>query len=167
MDASAQAIRCLGIVCLGIDRAEAHQTTKRRLDVTARATKPVIKIEMAKGGVEIVAPHQDHDPAAKPNAFRVSGRTIDGLRCLNEFVGFALTFLGHIGRRGRIWRGRFSRLILGAKVAALGDRASDTDQECKPGDGEVAQNRIFKLKHPSTHKFPDLFPARRQPDVLV
>ena len=41
--------------------------------------------------------------------------------------------------------------------------ASDTDQECKPGDGEVAQNRILKLKHTSTHKFPDFVPARGQP----
>ena len=48
-------------------------------------------------------------------------------------------------------------------VAALGKRAAETDQEGKPGDGEVAQDRILKLKHPSTHKFPDLLPARSQP----
>jgi hypothetical protein len=49
---------------------------------------------------------------------------------------------------------------LGAKVAALGERAANTEQECEPGNGEVTQNRTLNLKHPSTHKFPDLFPAR-------
>jgi len=93
---SAQAIRHLGI-----DRAEeAYQAAKGRLDVAARTAKPVVKVEMAKRRVEIVAPHQNHHPATKPDAFRVSGRTIDGLRRFNEFVGFALTFLGRIGRRG-------------------------------------------------------------------
>jgi len=41
----------------------------------------------------------------------------------------------------------------------LSDGASDTDQEGEPGHGEKAQNRILKLKHPSTHKFPELLPA--------
>jgi hypothetical protein len=41
----------------------------------------------------------------------------------------------------------------------LGKSASEPDQECKPGYGEVARNRILKLKHPSTHKFPELLPA--------
>jgi hypothetical protein len=27
----------------------------------------------------------------------------------------------------------------------------------------MAQNRTLKLKHPSTHRFPDLFPFRGQP----
>jgi hypothetical protein len=148
----------------GIDRAKAHQTPKRRLDVSARTAKPVVKIEMAKCGIEIVPPHQDHHPAAEPNAFRVSGGTVDGLRRFDEFVGFALIVLGGIGGVGCR---RFARLILGAEVAALGDRASDTDQKCKPGDGEVAQNCIFKLKHPSTHKFPDCFPPEASPDALV
>ena len=44
-------------------------------------------------------------------------------------------------------------------VAALGKGVSGTDRPCKSGDksgnGEMAQNRILKLKHPSTHKFPD------------
>jgi len=155
MDATAQAVRDLGI-----DRTEAHQTPERRLDVTARTTEPVVKIEMTKRSVEIVAPHQNHHAAAEPDAFGVSGRTINGLRRFDEFVGFALIILGCIGGSGRICRCRFARLVLGAKVAALRDRAADPDQKCKPGDGEMAQNHILKLKHPSTHKFPDLFPAR-------
>jgi hypothetical protein len=41
----------------------------------------------------------------------------------------------------------------------LGERAANTDQKCEPGDGEVAQNRKLKLKHPSTHKFPEMLPV--------
>jgi hypothetical protein len=138
MDASTQAVGCLGIDC-----AKAHQTPKRRLDMPARTAKPVVKVEMAKCGVEIVAPHQNHDPTAEPNAFGISGRTVDGLRSFDEFVGFALAVLGGVsGGSGTCGR-RFARLILGAKVAALGDRTSNADQKCKPGDSEVAQNCIF------------------------
>jgi hypothetical protein len=154
MNPSAQAIRNFGV-----DRAEEpDQASKRRLDVAARTAKAVVQIEVAKRGIEIVAPHQNHHPAAEPDAFGVSGRTIDGLRRLDEFVGLALVVLAGIGGgRGRICCRRLAGLILGAKVAALGKGASNTEQQCKPGDGEVAQNRKFKLKHPSTHKFPDCF----------
>jgi len=153
---------------LGIDlAAETGQAAKCRLDVPSGTAKPVIEIEVAKGGVEIVEPHQPHHATAKPDAFRVSGRAIDGLGRFDEFVGLALIVLGRIGRWGRICRRRLARLILGAKVAALGDRSSDTDQECKPGDGEVTQDRILKLKHPSTHRFPDFFLPAASPDTLV
>jgi hypothetical protein len=112
---------------------------------------------MAKRRIEVVAPHQNHHPATEPDAFGVSGRTVDGLLGFDEFVGFALIVFRGFGRRGRIGRRRLAGLVLGPKVAALGDRASDTDQQCKPGNGEVAQNRMSKLKHTSTHKFPDCF----------
>jgi len=133
--------------------AKAGQATECRLDVTSGTAKTVIEIEMPKGGVEIVVPHQPDHAATEPHAFRVSGRPVDGLRRFDEFVGLALAVLGRIGRCGRIC-GRFARLILGA---ALGERAANTDQKCEPGDGEVAQNRKLKLKHPSTHKFPEMF----------
>ena len=77
---------------------KAHQAAERRLDMAARAAKPVVEVEMAEGGVEIVAPHQNHDAAAEPDAFRISGRAIDGLRRLDEFVGLALAVFGRIGR---------------------------------------------------------------------
>jgi hypothetical protein len=137
-------------------RAESGQTTKRRLDVSARTAEPVVEIEMSKGGVEIVPPHQAHDATAEPDAFRVPGGAIDGLGGFHEFVGLALAVLAGIGRIGG---GRLARLVLGGRGAALGKRASDTDQQCKPGDGEVTQNRILKLKRTSTHKIPDLLPA--------
>jgi hypothetical protein len=147
---------------LGIDlAAKPGQAAKRRLDVTAGTAEPVIKIEMPKSSVEIVEPHQTNHATAKPDAFRVSGRATDGLGCLDEFIGLFLIFLGGISR-GR--RRRFALLILGAGISALANSTSDAEQEDEPGDGEVAQNRVLKLKHPSTHKFPDLLFARGQPD---
>jgi hypothetical protein len=160
MDAPAQAIGHLGV-----DRSEAHQATKSRLDMATGATEPVIKIEVAECGVEVVAPHQNNNASAEPNAFGVSGRAVNGLRGFHEFIGFALIVLGGIGGGGGICR--FGRLILGAKVATLGNRASNPDQKCKPGDGEVAQNRTFKLRHPTTHKFPDLFLVLGNPGRVV
>ncbi len=119
----------------------------------AGTAEPVVEIEVTKGGVEVVAPHQANDTAAEPDAFRVSGGTIDHLRRLDEFIRLVLAVLGGIGGTG----GRLAGLILGGGVSALGSRASKTDHECKPGGGKVAQNRGLKLKHPMTHKFPDFF----------
>jgi hypothetical protein len=141
--------------CFGVDGAKAHEAPERRLNVAAGAAKPVIQIEVAEGGIEIVTPHQNHHAAAEPDAFRISGRAIDGLRSLDEFIGLALTVFGHISRRSRIGRGRLARLILGAKVAALGEGASETDQQCESGCGNATRNRILKLEHPLTHKVPD------------
>ena len=45
--------------------------------------------------------------------------------------------------------------------------SADAEQESEPGGGEMGQNRILKLKHPSTHGFPDLLPARSRPDARV
>src|SRR5947209_13666043 len=124
MDASTQAFRGFGI-----DGAKAHETPERRLNVSSGTAKTVVQIEMAEGGVEIVAPHQDHHAAAEPDAFRVSGRAIDGLRRLDEFIGLALIVFGRISRSSRVGGSRLAGLILGAKVAALGERASETDQQ--------------------------------------
>ena len=150
-----------GLGDLGIDlAAKPGQAAERRLDMAAGAAEPVVEIEVTKGGIEIVEPHQAHDAAAEPDAFGVSGRAIDGLGGFDELVGLALVVPWRRRPAGRHSRAGFARLILGVGVAALGSGASGTDQERKPGDGEVAQNRILKLKHPSTHKFPDLLPAR-------
>jgi hypothetical protein len=141
---------------LGVDfRAKTGQATKCRLDVATGTAEAVVEIQMPKGGIEIVVPHQAHHAATEPDAFRVSGWPVDGLGRLDELVGLALIILGGIRRICR----RLARLFLGAKVAALSDGASNTDQEGEPGDGEKAQNRMLELKHPSTHKFPELLPA--------
>jgi hypothetical protein len=147
--------------------AEPGQAAEGRLDVPAGAPETVIEIEMAEGGIEVVDPHQANHAAAEPDAFGISGRPVDGLGGFNEFIGLALVFLGRIGRLGRICRARLIRLILGVRFAALGKGASDTDQEGDPRDGEVPQDRNLKLTHPSTHKFPDLLPARGGFSALV
>jgi hypothetical protein len=156
MNPTAQAIRYLGID----QRKKPGQTTKSCLNVAARAAEPIVKIKMPECRVEVITVHQNHHPATKPDAFRVSRRTVEGLGSFNELVGFVLIVLGCIGRR-------FAGLILGAKVAALGEGGSGTDQKCKPGNGEVTQNRILNIQHPWTHKFPDLLPARSPPDAAV
>ena len=139
-------------------RAEPGQAAKRGLDMPARTAEPVVEVEMTECGVEIVAPHQDHHAAAKPDAFRISGRAVDGLGRLDELVGLALIVFGRISWVRRIG-GRFGR-ILSTKVAALGEGASGADQQRQSGCGNATQNRILELKHPSTHKVPDLLPAR-------
>jgi hypothetical protein len=132
--------------------------------VAARAAKPVVQVEMAERGVKIVEPHQAHDPSTKPNAFGISGRTVEDLGGLDEFVGLALAVLGGIGRTGGTACRRLLGLILGAKIAALGNCGSNTDQECEAGDGETTQNRIPEPKQQPTHKVPDLLSARACPN---
>jgi hypothetical protein len=120
---------------------------------------------MAERGVEIVEPHQAYDAAAEPDAFGISGRAIECLGGLNEFVSLALIVAGRVGRLGCACG--LARLFLRVSLAALGKSASAGDRQrwsrnktCdKSGNSEMAQNRILKLKHPSTHKFPDLLPA--------
>ena len=152
---------------LGIDlAAEPGQAAERGLDMAAGAAEPVVEIEMAERGIEIVQPHQAHHAAAEPDAFGITGRAVDGLRGLDEFVGLALIVLGGIGGRSRISRG-LAVLVLGVGVAALGGSTAQPDQEGKTGDSEVTQDRILKQRHPSTHKFPDLLLAAVSPDALV
>jgi len=146
MDAVAEALRHL-VVDLG---AKAGQAAERRLDVAARTAKPIVKVEMPERGIEVVDPHQPHHPPAQPDTFGVAGRAVDGLGGFRELVGLALAVLGRIG-----WGGPLFGLILGMGFAALGKCASKTEQEDEPGNREMAQDRKFWMKHPSTHKFPD------------
>ena len=70
--------------------AEPDQTAERRLDVAAGAAETIVKIEVAEGGVEVVAPHQADHAAAKPDAFRIAGGAVDRLGRFDEFVRLAL-----------------------------------------------------------------------------
>ncbi|MBS0528803.1 MAG: hypothetical protein JSS22_05365 [Proteobacteria bacterium] len=149
MDASTQ-----DIGCLGIDRSKPDQAAKGCLHVTARAAKPIVQIEMAKGGVQVIAPHQDNHATAEPDAFRVSSGTVDGVLSFNEFVGFALAVLGGVSRSSRVGCRRFC-LILGAKIAALCNRSTNAEQQREPGDGKTTENRFLEPKQHSTHKVPD------------
>ena len=96
-----------GFLGLGIDIALPHQAAESGLDMGARAAKAVVKVEMAEGGVEIVAPEQADHAAAEPDAFRIAGRAGQEPRRLGDFVDLFLAFLGGVG--GRLLRfGRFA-----------------------------------------------------------
>lgn len=133
--------------------AKASQAAEGRLNMAAGTAKAVIKIEVAKSRVEVVAPHQPHDAPSKPDTFRVAGRTVDRLRGFSEFIRPALVIFGGIGGRGS----RFSRLVLSCRSAALGKGATDTDHDRQARDSDVTQNRRPELKHPMTHELPILF----------
>jgi len=154
-----------GIGDLGVNlAAKSSEAAERRLDMAAGATETIVEVEVTERGIEVVEPHQAHDAAAEPDAFGIAGRAVEGLGGFDEFVGLALVVLGGIGGLGRVTGGGFGLLILRVGVAALGKGVSGTDRPCKSGNksgnGEMAQNRILKLKHPSTHKIPDVLPAR-------
>jgi hypothetical protein len=132
--------------------AEPGQAAKRRLDVTAGTAEAIVEIEMAKGGIEVVAPYQANHAAAEPNAFRVAGWSADDLGGFGHLGGLALVFLVGFGRAGALLA-----LILGVIVAALGKGMSTTKQENKHGNRKIAQEPVRRWKH-STHKFSDSLP---------
>jgi len=127
VDAVAQAFRNL-VIDLG---AEPGQAAEGRLDMPAGATEAVVKIEMPEGGIEIVHPHQANDAATEPDAFGVSGRAVNGLGGFHELVGLALAVLG--GLCG----GRFTLLVLGVIVSALGQGASKSKQKDSSGNSKM------------------------------
>ena len=112
MDAPGKAIGHLGVDLV----KEPHQAAERRLDMAARAAEPVIEVEVAEGGIEVVAPHQHHDAATEPDAFGIAGRAVDRLLGLDKLVGLALVVFGSIRRIGIGW---LAGLVLSADIAAL------------------------------------------------
>ena len=97
MDAAVQRVRDLGIDLA----AKPGQATERRLDMAAGTAETVVQIEVTKGGIEVVEPHQTYDPATEPDAFGVSRRAIEDLGGFGELVGLVLVgFLGGVGRLG-------------------------------------------------------------------
>jgi len=138
---------------LGIDlSAKPGQAAERRLDVAAGAAEPVIEIKMPKGGIEIVPPHQAHHATAEPNAFRVSGRAIDGLRRFNEFVR---SCAGCPWRRPALAAAGLPDWSWDLMSPLCAERASVPISNASPGTARWRKNRIFKLTHASTHNFPD------------
>ena len=89
-----QAVRHL-VIDLG---CKAGQAAERCLNVSAGAAKPVIEIKVTKGSIEIVDPDKLHHTAAQPDAFRVSGRSVDRLRRFGELVDLVLAILGRLGQ---------------------------------------------------------------------
>ena len=90
MDPAVQAVGGLRIDGVSVQ----NQAPERRLDVAARAAEPIVEIEMAKGGIEIVAPQQADHAAAKPDAFRVAGWPAQGALGFGEFVDLLRFFAG-------------------------------------------------------------------------
>ena len=97
-----------------VDIALADDAAERGLDMGAGTAKPVVQVEMAKGGVHIIPPEQPDHPAAQPDAFRVAGRPVDQAAGFGELIDFVLSVLGGVGRRHR------RRLVGPLGVAALG-----------------------------------------------
>ena len=79
--------------------------------MSAGATEPVVEVEVAKGGIEIIAPEQADHPPAEPQTFRVGGRPAQELLGLGEFVELLLIILGLGGLLLLI--ARFLLVILG------------------------------------------------------
>ncbi len=82
---------------LGIDMALPDQAAESGLDMRARAAETVVEVEVAEGGVEVVAPQQADHAAAEPDAFRVAGRPVEQARRLGDLVDAS---------SGRPWRCR-------------------------------------------------------------
>src|SRR5882724_1413143 len=117
---------------------EPGEAAERRLDVSARTAEPVVKIDVAERGIEVVAVHELNHPPAEPDAFRIAARAVDDLGRLGELVDLALVVLCDVaGGCGR----RLARLVL--VVAALSEAWSDGQQKDEPGGCEMAQNLHF------------------------
>jgi len=133
--------------------AKPRQAAKGGLHMSAGATEPVVEVEVAKGGIEVIDPHQPNHAAPKPDTFGVAGWAIDNLGGFGELIGLALVVLCRVGG---VWSSGLARLILGMGVAALGEGASESEQNNERGNREMAQHCVFGLEYASTHGFPEL-----------
>src|SRR5262245_32153270 len=88
-----------GVGRLRIDGALPDDATESRLNVAGRAAEPVVQVEVAEGGIEIVAPEQADHPPAEPDAFGTAGRTAQELLRLGKFVDFLRGILAVGGGR--------------------------------------------------------------------
>src|SRR5581483_2866704 len=101
------------VLCLRIEVAHLYETTERRLDMAGRTAEPVIDVEMAESGVEIVAPQQADNAPAEPDAFGGGRRAAQHLLGFREFVDLLLV-LAFARRR------TFTGLGIGALCQAWG-----------------------------------------------
>jgi hypothetical protein len=98
---------------LWIDVSLPNNAAECRLDMSAGAAEAIVQVEVAEGGIHIIAPQQPNHPSAQPKAFRIASRAGHLARCLSEFLDLALGFLGGIGRLSR-------RLVATLGLAILG-----------------------------------------------
>ena len=141
MHPAVQAVGRLRIDTAGVQ----NQAAESRLDMAARAAEPVIEVEMAEGGVEIVAPQQADHPAAEPDAFGIAGRAGDHALGFGKFVDFLRLLAGFLaGRRG--WSGGLSIGALGEAPDIEGNRSGE-----QPESGaQSAGNAKHTMGHGST-----------------
>jgi len=130
---------------LGIDRIGVqNQAPERRLDMPARAAKPVVEIEVTEGGIEVVAPKQADNAPAEPDAFRITGGPIQDMLSFGELIDF-LRFLGGVfGRRG-LFVGWFGVVVLGE---GRGLHRADRGRKQPEGGGAEGAG---KVKHALRH----------------
>src|ERR1700691_5155727 len=107
-----QAIGGLRIDAVGMQQKAAEC----RLDMATRAAEPVVKVEMAERGVEIVAPEQTDHPAPQPHAFGIARETCDLPFCFRKFINLLRLF----GRLLAGGRGLVSGLGVGALSQSRG-----------------------------------------------
>ena len=74
------------------------QAAKRRLNMSARAAEAVVKIEMAKGSIEVVPPQQADDAAAEPHAFGIARPARQFVLRFGEFVDLLRLLGGLLAR---------------------------------------------------------------------
>lgn len=134
--------------------AEFGQATEARLDMTARAAEAIVEIEVTEGRIEVVEPHQADETAAEPYALRIAGGTVQDLCGFCKFIGTALTVPGGF-RRGSCGIGRRPSLILGPKIAALGDSGAHSDHECHPRHCNAPDYLVSHFEQQTTHEVPD------------
>ena len=79
--------------------------------MAARTSEPVVKIEMAKSGIEIVRIEATDNIPAHPNAFRITGRSGQLLRDFEQLVD-ARRILFRIGRLLLLGFVRLIRIVL-------------------------------------------------------
>src|SRR5262249_25158196 len=91
-----------------VDFTLAHHAAESLLQMVAGTAEPVVKLELAQRGVEVVAPQQADHPAAGPHAFRLSGGARQEPGRLGKLVELLLLLLGRVGGRGG---GRLLRLL--------------------------------------------------------
>jgi hypothetical protein len=101
------------VLSFGIDVTLAYHATESGLNMRARAAEPVVKVEMAEGGIEVVAPKQADHAATEPDAFRVAGRAGEHARRLGYLVDALLAVFDGIA--GRLLFGRFGATALGER----------------------------------------------------
>ena len=93
-----------------------NQAAERRLDVSARTAESIVEVEMAEGGVEIVAPQQADHAAAEPHTFGIARRPVERLLRFGKLVDLLRLLAGFLARRasrrGRLVR-RFGVVVLG------------------------------------------------------